>query len=466
MRKRASTYHFWIILGISLASVLISLGAYFGGLPFVCTDDPSRAYWALTWWYNPDLYRVISWLPGYNFIYGPIFALSSDPLLAGRTLTSLCSGGIVFLSAILAFDLTQSRAVSLVTALVVAFAPLQLWLSFSVLSEPIFNGFFILSLITLLRWLNSQKRSWLLCLIALSCIMSLTRYIAWPIALIYSGVIFYRLGFLRGLIPAVILYSVPFFWLIIVWLSSGDLFYPFEYYRQDSQEFYGREGHPNYIPFQAYLFLFPLNLVFLPWGLLDFKKTNRFQRNLCVIALAFVGLQIFMVWNQVPTVLPERSIFLSGLIGLIVSCIVTVHLWIDGSHRLRKVLVILGTFCLIVQIYGFSKLTPNLEQDTVVTAQELKKKIQSNEVHFDGLVGTDLDPKQAFTISLIIAKLAVFTSVKMDKKTKNFYFDTSRTRPSSFLFKDHNYAKSLTQQWPQARQIRVGEMIFFQNKTK
>ena len=446
-RLQTKQLSWWsVALVLAVVTLLVSYIGYQSDVYAICKDCISRTYFATIWWQQPKFYQTISWLPLHSIVYGSALHLGGSPLATAHTLTALCSSAMILTAGVLAYEVTKKNMAAMLAALLMALSPMRLWMGFSMLSEPMFSLLFILFLWTTIRWWRGGERNWMLGSVLLCLVMTIGRFIAWPVAALLGAALVYRRRNLFTVGLALGLMIFPAIWLFTVWLTFGDPFYAFKWYAQDSIDHYGNNQPSNLFAPKAFLLFFSMVAVFLPAGLLLLRRSAPAVWRFALASLALVLAQFYFVWNQLPTTFPERSVFLSGSVGLVAVAMIVNQLWSVAAPKYRLGLGLLVVVLLAFNGFAVGKIEPKYDVQAARMGAKLAT-LPNWSSQQNWAVGYDLRKVPAMTLDLVSGRPFQFVNVDIDLQTGALRAQGATKLPRIFVLRSQELAALVSRLW-------------------
>lgn len=198
----------------------------------ISADEAGRALAANEWRLDktsPDKWLSTAWLPFHTVAVGFALDIWPDLVVAPRVLSVLFGVAIIPTFAYLALLLSNSQAVAIATAVLLAIYPDRVVLASTGLSEVIFQEFIGLAAIFLYLALRTSSKGRLLTAVAFFALASTVRYEGWVFSAA-AGLIFLNLWRhnrlpRRALIFSfAILITFPVTWIALNWMLAGTPF--------------------------------------------------------------------------------------------------------------------------------------------------------------------------------------------------------------------------------------------------
>ena len=217
----------------ALVAVALTLG-----LAPISVDDYFRVFHARWWWDHVSFSSSYEWLPGYQYVYGPLVGLTDDMVLAPRILTAALHLGAAAVVARL--GASAPRGATLLAIGVLLFSPLSLVLGTVPLSESLFICLGVSGAALLARYLERGDVRIELAAAVLYLAAATVRFEGFALAGVFTAVALSRrpANIDRGSAAAVALvpWIFPAVWSALMWASSGD---PFHYLRNIRDDHFG-----------------------------------------------------------------------------------------------------------------------------------------------------------------------------------------------------------------------------------
>ncbi|MFH1017683.1 MAG: hypothetical protein V1798_05795 [Pseudomonadota bacterium] len=422
------------------ASLLWGAVTLFNGLEHVggaCTDDFARAYFSSLWIARNNLFDYPNFLPGYPFLYGILFRLTGHIFFVAHALTAFFAAGTMYLAGLLAIEAGGRRASAALTVLLLCSTPLWIWLSSSMLSEPMFYAFALLLLLGAVRWIRTQARAWILTSLLASVAMSLTRYEGWPLSVLLALFVLYK-GAWR---PRFWLYAALSLTPILSWLVLNHAYFgdPLHFLRTQQAEsvvYFARQSGDALPPNLKMLVLFlgQFGYVLPAIGLALFS--SRGVRFLALLSLLELALTLMMLWNVVPTatVFPARSLMFAGLLGILTTSAVISEALGKRSGRRTAFAVLIGLIA-IGCLWSGRRFDPrDFDPKTMDEILLLRKSHELREAVRRRPFACQIDTDTCTAIPVVLDQTRHVISLPFDVKTGTFYAPSwLRQPPEVFL---------------------------------
>lgn len=441
---------------LAFATFVGCLAAYFAGFPYVCTDDLTRIYWALNWWADPYVVRVSYWLPGHAAATGAILAWSGNPLTAAHVLNGLLCAANFFQFYSLGAAFFRRTDAALAATAFFALLPMRVWINLSALAEPLFTTFFLGWLWCALRWTRGEGVRWLAYAVFLCFCMGMTRQQGWMLSGLFGAYVLYRRRDAAGILWAGLALAAPFALGLYSWARFGEALYMVRTYAEDSRQYYAAARQPNEIPFVAFATLYALESLLLIGAARWWRDLSRPTRIAVAGAAGLFALEVFSVWNQMPTVQRERVVYFSGLLACFGAGGVAVDAWRAGRARGFLVAVVAAGFAL--QAWAFHRLRPNFPPTLAATARALTRSPRWMAALDGGVVATDQDTLMIYAMELIHNRSGIYNRLEYADGRLNVLAPRA---PAVFLIESADLKATVAAAFPALRRVDLGDYAVF-----
>ncbi|MEO8513753.1 MAG: glycosyltransferase family 39 protein [Ignavibacteria bacterium] len=337
---------------------LILLGS---GLKWLTADDYSRSVISWDWLQSPRIYSGV-WLSPHFWLNGIFMWLFKDLTLAPVIVSTLFSVlTLIFLY--LLFEKIFTKSIAIVSCLIYAVFPFQVWLSVSAMPEPPFFFFITACFYCFVMWYNEEqmrsKRHTYLIMAAISLnAANLLRYEGWfftiafvimVLILSYKKHRLTKLMFINFAISLVSYISIVW-WLYLNWHDYRD---PFFFIKETTKIYAGLSSAgflQRSIQYPFFIFyIAPITTILGLWKIVQTVRNKRdgFMGN-------FTLMRIFLLFNLIELVL----LMFSGIVGsggtnmisryIVLNSILFFPFAIWQLSDLRKYILIGGSVVMIV----------------------------------------------------------------------------------------------------------------------
>ncbi len=389
---------------------------------------------AVRWKNDPQLMQIAEWPPVYGAIYGGALILGLSPLVTAHLLTSLFSGLIIVLAGKISLKLTEDPLSAMFSSILVLFAPLPLWLSASMLSEPLYVVIALVMCLLFLQWLQHGKQTWLLLTTLFCCLLTMTRLESWPLAFFLSLAILYRERNKKGLLNVLLIYAFPILWALTSWERFGHPLAVVKDHALDSQVFYLNTPNKHWLIMLGYLKYFPITLISFSWILFS-RQANKKTKWFGIASFVALVTQFIFTWNHIPTVFPERVTILPGILGLILSGIFLRNCFHSPSRRIFKLASMILAFSVFLgNLYFITQFRPSYRKDMAELGLKLKNSQDWKQKAKSLLIGSDLESHELPVMAIMSGFPEVFRYVFFDPQSSRLLLPYSNP-PQMFLLK-------------------------------
>ncbi len=448
----------WACL-LGLLSACAGYALYRSGVLGLSTDDFMRICLAAQWADRPRLVQFGAWPPLFSVFYGSFIRLIPFPLQVGHILTAILSGTVVFLTAVFARIVFRSTSIAVLSAVLVTLNPLHLALAASTLSEPLFSALFWAFLLCAWKWSVGRKASWLVSATFFCILMTTLRADGTPIALLFGLWVIGSLRSWKSLVILPVLLAFPLFWAHVLSREFAPLLVFLKVHSEDSRRFYTSVPGWNLIPYLALPKYCAFGTVSAGCALLFRKRMNNSGRAFLAIALACTVSQLSLLWNHVPAMFPERTVYLVGMQFTILGAFGFCTLW-KSKPRMRSLLV-LG-FILYVgwSLYvGMNMKTEYSEEmvragRTIASLPSLASKIH------DQRIATDLEDARYGVVAVLSGFPGRFTRLRFEQASNQFFVKDSEPIPRYFLISSEQVARQIRIAWKKSYGVKLHSLWF------
>jgi len=381
-----------VITSLILFKLLFQLVLVKSGLKWLTADDFSRTVISWDWLQNPRIYAGV-WLSPHFWLNGIFIWLFKDLTLAPVIVSTLFSV-LTLVYLYLLFEKIFTKDVAIVSCLIYAVFPFQVWLSVSAMPEPPFFFFITVCFYYFILWYNEEqmrsKRHLYLILAAISLnAANLLRYEGWffTIAFVIMVLILsykkHRLAkpTLVNFGLSLISYLGIIWWLYQNWHDYGDPIF----FIKETTKIYAGLSSAGFLQrsIQYPFFIFYIAPLTTALGLWKIVQTVRNKRN------GFLGnftlMRIFLLFNLIELLL----LMFSGIVGsggtnmisryIVLNSILFFPFAIWQLSDFRKYILIGGSIVLVVVniIWSFY-FQQAYREDTFEVADLTKKLIDIN----------------------------------------------------------------------------------------
>ncbi len=403
------------LIGFKLIFQLILIRS---GLKWLTADDYSRTVISWDWLQSPRIYSGV-WLSPHFWLNGLFMWLFKDLTLAPVIVSTLFSV-LTLVYLYLLFEKIFTKNVAIISCLLYAVFPFQVWLSVSAMPEPPFFFFITACFYYFVMWYNEEqmrsRRHLYLILAAISLnAANILRYEGWffTIAFVVMALILsykkHRLTkttFINFSISLISYMSIVW-WLYLNWHDYGD---PFFFIRETTKIYSGLSSAgflQRSIQYPFFIFyIAPITTILGLWKIIQTvrNKRNGFLGN-------FTLMRIFLLFNLIELVL----LMFSGIVGsggtnmisryIVLNSILFFPFAIWQLSDFRKYILIGGSVTMIVvNIVWSFYYQQAYREDTYEVANLTKRLIDINylepedKIYFEMLQGYyDIYPLQVIS---------------------------------------------------------------------
>ncbi|MCB0309070.1 MAG: hypothetical protein KDD48_06840 [Bdellovibrionales bacterium] len=420
---------------------------------------------AAQWADQPKLIQFGNWPPLFSVIYGAIIRVIPFPMEVGHVLTALCSSLVVFLSALFSKMVFRSFPIAILTAVLITFNSLHLSLAASMLSEPFYTALLLAFLMSAWKWSMSHQRQWLWCAIFFGILMTMLRTDGTPIVLVFGLWLIWRQPGWKSVGILLLLLTFPLLWVSILWKEFASLPTLLKLYAEDSRRFYASVPYWNWIPLLSLCKFFLLGLISMSILLGLWKRIDQHARAIVLIALFCAISQLYLLWNRVSTVFPERTLYTVGILFTIIEAFAVYSLW-----KIKPRLRILVAFALILhfafQIYFGKEITPNYSQKMVDIGNRLKSCLLLQSNLKTQRIATDLEDARYGVVAAISGAPGRFTRFQFDSVNHQVSIKDPKPIPKYFLVGSEEAAKYIRGAWKTSAMIKLQSLWFISDNQK
>jgi hypothetical protein len=288
-----------VLLFLLAAKIILIISLYRSGFISLTADDFGRVISAVDWVRQPFLFIPSAWLPFLTFLNGLLLKVVWNFLWTPRIFSISVGLGSIVLAYFLARLLFDDPAVGLLCAALLVVDPLHSWLSATTLTELPHAALMLGASLAFVTYLKKHQLSTLVALTICLTIANGIRLEAWVYSAIFSltlaGLTFIEWRNhtpFRRLLPlilaAIIPCIVPFTWMVLCTISTGNPLYSLQY-----AQFWKALWYGNSSDFGAYFRFFfktdPFLTIASPLffiGLILFRrKSSPIFWYLCAVAL-------------------------------------------------------------------------------------------------------------------------------------------------------------------------------------
>ena len=190
----------------------------------VSVDDHFRVFHASWWWDHPSFTSSYDWLPGHQYLYGPLVGLSGDTVLVPRAATLAL---MLLAGALLLADRAEGRACRWIASVWLLAAPLSLVLGAAPLTEAQCLALLFAGVLGLRRYLESGEPIPLLGAAVAYLAASTIRYEVWALVPVFALLALSRRPARAGGPARVLAFlpaAFPLAWFALVWAVEGEPF--------------------------------------------------------------------------------------------------------------------------------------------------------------------------------------------------------------------------------------------------
>ncbi|MFH1017685.1 MAG: hypothetical protein V1798_05805 [Pseudomonadota bacterium] len=380
---------------VRILAGLVFLGgvaAYLGGVAGLSVDDFTRLYVAFRWSRSPAFLQVAAWPPLFSVLYGTAFRFFGFSLFLAHLITAFCSALTIMAAATLAREISGEKLSGVFAALLVALAPLPAWLSASTLSEPLGSALFLWFIVFALRWAKEPSRGAMDGALLSGLLCTMTRLETWPWVIAFGAYAVLRKRDRRGLFMGLALWMFPLIWQAEIWWRFGHPLAEFRAHTAETLEYYAGSLGWRWIPLRTLLACFPAGMAFLVVLSGGRKHWPRHLRAFGVFVWVFAAVQLWALRSAQPTVFPERTVILPGLLSLVsLAAGLAVFQRQAGVPAILKILVIVVS--LVASIPGFFRLHLSYDRELV----NLGRRLVTSPILAQARGGIGTDISEGFT---------------------------------------------------------------------
>ena len=381
-----------VIISLIAFKLLFQIVVIQSGLRWLSADDYSRTVISWDWLQSPRIYSGV-WLSPHFWLNGMFIWLFNDLSLA-PVISSTLFSVLTLVYLYLLFEKIFTKNIAVVSCLVYAVFPFQVWLSTSAMPEPQFFFFVTVCFYYFVLWYNeTQMRSQSHIYIVLAAISlnfaNVLRYEGWffTIAFVIMVLIlsYKKYRFTKPMLVnfafAMISYISIAWWLYQNWHDYNDAFF----FIKETTKIYAGLSSAGFLQrsIQYPFFIFYIAPLTTLLGLWKIIQTIRNKRN------GFLGnftlMRVFLLFNLIELLL----LMFSGIVGsggtnmisryIVLNAILFFPFAIWQLSDFRKYILIAGSLVLIVVniIWSFYY-QQAYREDTYEVAELTKKLIDIN----------------------------------------------------------------------------------------
>lgn len=411
-----------VIGSLIIFKIIFQLIVIQSGLRWLTADDYSRTVISWDWLQNPRVYSGV-WLSSHFWLSGIFIWMFRDLTLA-PVIASTVFSVLTLAYLYLLFEKIFTRQVAIISCIIYAVFPFQVWLSTSAMPETPFFFFVTAGIYYFILWessmqLHSDKRSggYLVIAALMFCFSNMLRYEGWffsiAFALITAVISYKRYRFGKQLLVnygIALISSVSILWWL--WQNYHDYGDAFFFIKETTKIYAGLSSAgflQRSIQYPFFIFyIAPLTTALGLWKIVQTirKKPNGFIGN-------FSLMRVFLLFNLVELLL----LMFSGIVGsggtnmisryIVLNAILFFPFAVWQLADLRKYVLVGGTVVLIVfnMIWSFYY-QQAYREDTYEVAELTKRLIERNyfqpddKIYFEMVQGYyDIYPLQVISNS-------------------------------------------------------------------
>lgn len=447
-----------MIAGVALLSGATGflLSRYFH--PGASTDDFIRLFLAAKWAQKPELVQFGNWPPFYSAVYGCVLKLGFDVLISAHVLTAFFSGATVYLVARLAYEVTQLFWIALLAAVLTATSSLHITLSYSFLAEPLYGVLFLCFVLFTIQWLRRKDNRSLLLATLFCVMMTQTRTDGTPLAGFFALLILYRQRNFMAWTCATLSVLFPILWVFILTREFASLPELLTLYELDSRTFYQGNPYWNFIPALSLLKLFTLPVIAMIWSLINYKKHDQTYRLFIAFAFLALAAQLFLLWNRVSTVMPERTIYVQGVLANIFLASRVIYLWEKRKPFLRIMVIAVCLIYVTGQIRLASAFNPIYDRKIASLSTSLRPVfdiLKKNAL----FIASDLDDARLGVLTAFSKSPQIFTRIKVNPET-NLLTIRDNVTPILYIVGSESIKDTILKNWRGSKAVTHGSISF------
>jgi len=217
---------FLIVFVTVSISFFLQILLYYKGFYSISADESGRTLLAYQWLEGIDQPGE-PWLPFHKIINAVALNIHPDlfwtPRITGTIFGLLSSAAFIYYS----YRLFHNRGITLLAALIGVFFPPFVIIRAVPLAEVMFVFFIITGSSCFLKWLQEEKRLYLIIASFLFALSASIRYEGWLFSfsfLVYIILIYRKIRLVDFIINFLILAGFPLYWVILNYIQTGDPF--------------------------------------------------------------------------------------------------------------------------------------------------------------------------------------------------------------------------------------------------
>ena len=462
---RMARWDYIRVIFFALLSICIGIALYCHGVLGISTDDFMRICLAAQWADRPRLVQFGNWPPLFSVVYGSVIRAIPFPLEVGHVLTAILSGVVVFLCATFSGIVFRSASIAILTAVLIIVNPLHLALAASMLSEPLYTVLFMAFILCTWKWSFDRQDRWLLGGTLFAILMTMLRTDGTPIALTFGLWVIWSRRTWKSVIIFLCLSAFPLLWLSILWKEFASLPVLLKLYSEDVRQFYASVPYWNWIPIFSLLKFYSFGLISVGFVLVFWKHIERNARTVVVIAMACTASQLYLLWNRVSTVFPERTVYSLGVQFTIIEAFGIYTLW-KQKPRIRLLLIFACVLQLGSNLYVGSQMKVSYSQEMVHVGRILSSSASLTSKIGNQHIATDLEDGRYGVVSVLSGVPGRFTRFQFDPTSKQFSVKDPEPTPKYFLVASEEAAQQIHVAWRKSNEVKLHSLWFISDDSE
>lgn len=298
---------------IIIGRLILQVALYRSGFLSLTADEFGRTVSAARWSQNPTIVWAGSWLPFHTYLLGLAFWIKWDLLYVPRVIVIFLGALSIPLMYGLAVQLTGSRRVGMMSALLLAVNPAHTWLSSTPLSAVPYSFLTLVAITSSTLYFRNNRKLFLYLAGLALAVANGFRFESWVLSAIFSlfivgnGVclIAKKVSGLSQsvnlIIVALLPWIFPSIWIVVAYLENGIPLVLLDSIRSYKSAWYGQSSsYLNYL--KTFLRIDPYATIFGVLGLMFYLMRHRKSwaaRWYSVIAIAPLIVFILLHGGQV-----------------------------------------------------------------------------------------------------------------------------------------------------------------------